>query len=288
MRLTNDTYPLNPDFPLHMNRLWLGAHHHAKEHFHWHSFYEISCVLSGDACCFADGRHFQMNPGDVAVFNADEIHGWRMKNDIELLVLTFSPELIASSPDSFDSGYLQIFNNHTAFQNRLDGSDINAALICTILKETFKEWQGSNLGRNLMLKSQLLHILILLIRYFQTPENENVSPARSRKKENLKAAVSTSHEALSSGSLFLLIVSPFFLLCCAKNTLDGALRGMRAMKCFMTATFTDIAVRILLGKPFSYLFGLAGVFWVWPTAWLIGTFLSAVFYLYHKNRLKYT
>lgn len=96
-----------------------------------------------------------------------------------------------------------------------------------------------------------------------------------------------SPEALSSGSLFLLIVSPFFLLCCAKNTLDGALRGMGAMKCFMAATFADIVIRILLGKPFSSLFGLAGVFWVWPVAWLAGTSLSAIFYLYHKYRLKY-
>lgn len=190
MRPTNDTYPLNPDFPFHMNRLWLGAHHHAKEHFHWHSFYEISCVLSGEACCFADGRLFLMNPGDIAVFNADEIHGWRMKDDIELLVLTFSPELIASSPNSFDSGYLQLFKNHTPFQNRLGGSDMNTALLRTIMKEAFKEWQSNNLGRNLMLKSQLLHILVLLIRYFQAPENENGSLAHSRKKENLKAAVS--------------------------------------------------------------------------------------------------
>ena len=45
-----------------------------------------------------------------------------------------------------------------------------------------------------MLKSQLLHILVLLIRYFQAPENENSRPALSRKKESLKAAVSFIEE----------------------------------------------------------------------------------------------
>ena len=43
MRAVDDTYPLDPALPMHMNRIWMGRHHHAREHFHWHSFYEISC-----------------------------------------------------------------------------------------------------------------------------------------------------------------------------------------------------------------------------------------------------
>ena len=168
MIATNDTYPLNPEFPMHMNQLWLGAHHHAKAHYHWHSFYEVSCILSGHACCFANGRRYDMNTGDIAVFNKDEIHGWEMENDVELLVLTFSPNLIATGDNLFDCGYLQIFEeSQDRFQNRLDARDKNTSLLRQILKDTYKEWQNDYACRNLMIKSQILHILVLLIRCFK-------------------------------------------------------------------------------------------------------------------------
>ena len=53
-----------------------------------------------------------------------------------------------------------------------------------------------------------------------------------------------SRETLETGTLFLTVAAPFFPVCCLKNTMDGALRGMGAMKCFMAATFADILVRI--------------------------------------------
>ncbi len=95
-----------------------------------------------------------------------------------------------------------------------------------------------------------------------------------------------SPEAVKAGSLFLSVVSPFFPVCCLKNTMDGTLRGMGAMRAFLAATFADILVRIFLGRPFSRLFGLEGVFWVWPGAWILGTALSLGFYLYRRRRMK--
>lgn len=95
-----------------------------------------------------------------------------------------------------------------------------------------------------------------------------------------------SRETLETGTLFLTVAAPFFPVCCLKNTMDGALRGMGAMKCFMAATFADILVRIFLGAPFSARYGLGGVFWVWPAAWCVGTALSVLFYFWQGKKIK--
>ena len=95
-----------------------------------------------------------------------------------------------------------------------------------------------------------------------------------------------SRETLETGTLFLTVAAPFFPVCCLKNTMDGALRGMGAMKCFMAATFADILVRIFLGAPFSARYGLGEVFWVWPAAWCVGTALSVLFYFWQGKKIK--
>lgn len=59
---------------------------------------------------------------------------------------------------------------------------------------------------------------------------------------------------------------------------DGALRGIGAMTPFMLATISDVVIRILFGGAFSRLFGLNGVWCIWPFAWVVGTVMSVSFY----------
>ena len=94
----DDTYPLDERFPVHMNRLWMKKYHGTDEHWHWHDFYEISYICSGTATCFVDGNDYLVHQGDIVVFNAGEIHGWNMQEDVELLVLTFSKDMIVNDP----------------------------------------------------------------------------------------------------------------------------------------------------------------------------------------------
>lgn len=94
----------------------------------------------------------------------------------------------------------------------------------------------------------------------------------------------TAH-IIAAGMGFVRVVSPFYLLVCIKIVFDGALRGVGAMTSFMVTAMSDVVVRIFCGNPFSARWGLYGVWAVWPTAWLVGTTLSAGLY-YRNTKMK--
>ena len=85
--------------------------------------------------------------------------------------------------------------------------------------------------------------------------------------------------ALDTGRAFLHIVAPFYPIVAAKLVSDGVLRGAGMMKKFMVATFTDLALRVVLALllPQAAL-GVTGVWLAWPIGWVIATVLSLVFY----------
>ncbi len=86
--------------------------------------------------------------------------------------------------------------------------------------------------------------------------------------------------ALSAGTAFLKIVSPFYFVVSVKLMADGVLRGAGAMKQFMTATFTDLVLRVILAFAFSAVpaLGSTGIWLSWPVGWTTATVVSCVFY----------
>lgn len=85
--------------------------------------------------------------------------------------------------------------------------------------------------------------------------------------------------AMDAGVAFLRIVSPFYFLIAVKLVADGTLRGAGRMKQFMAATFTDLALRVLLAELLSRTaLGSIGIWLSWPIGWVIGTALSLLFY----------
>ncbi len=86
-------------------------------------------------------------------------------------------------------------------------------------------------------------------------------------------------EALSSGVLFLKILSPFYFVVSAKLITDGILRGAGLMKQFMIATFTDLTLRVGLAYILSRtVLGSTGIWCAWPIGWSIATAVSIAFY----------
>lgn len=85
--------------------------------------------------------------------------------------------------------------------------------------------------------------------------------------------------ALMSGATFLKILSPFYCVVAAKLAVDGILRGAGQMRQFMTATFTDLVIRVVLASALSVtVLGANGIWCAWPIGWCIGTVLSLIFY----------
>ena len=84
--------------------------------------------------------------------------------------------------------------------------------------------------------------------------------------------------AMSTGTQFLCILSPFYFIVSAKLVADGILRGAGLMRQFMTATFTDLILRVVLAYVFAGFWGATGIWIAWPVGWVLGTVLSIIFY----------
>lgn len=85
-------------------------------------------------------------------------------------------------------------------------------------------------------------------------------------------------KALSIGTLFIRMITPFYAVVAIKLTVDGALRGGGEMTPFMIATMTDLVLRVALCYLLSPAFGIAGVWMAWPIGWIVGTAVSCVMY----------
>lgn len=85
--------------------------------------------------------------------------------------------------------------------------------------------------------------------------------------------------ATDTGVLFLRIVSPFYFVVAAKLVADGILRGAGLMKKFMTATFTDLFLRVALAEILARTaLGTTGIWISWPIGWTVAAIVSILFY----------
>jgi len=85
--------------------------------------------------------------------------------------------------------------------------------------------------------------------------------------------------AMVTGMTFLRILSPFYFVVSAKLVADGILRGTGRMKQFMTATFTDLILRVVLAIGLSRTtLGATGIWCAWPIGWTIAAVMSVFFY----------
>ena len=86
--------------------------------------------------------------------------------------------------------------------------------------------------------------------------------------------------AVESASLFLRIVTPFYLFASVKLMADGVLRGAGRMWSFMIATGIDLVLRCILAYLIPELSGIGyvGIWIAWPIGWLVAFTLSLIFF----------
>lgn len=92
--------------------------------------------------------------------------------------------------------------------------------------------------------------------------------------------------ALSTGVIFLRVVSPFYFVISVKLIADGVLRGAGAMKQFMVSTFTDLVLRVALAFVLSGWLESIGIWLSWPVGWSVAAVMSVLFYLGLKKEWK--
>lgn len=98
---------------------------------------------------------------------------------------------------------------------------------------------------------------------------------------------SPSKEATMTGSRFLMITAPFYLTVAVKLVTDAVLKGGAAMASFMTTTFSDLIIRVIMAYLLSPLFATEGIWWSWPIGWVVSAVLSLIFYRIGTWKPKY-
>nr|WP_295285056.1 AraC family transcriptional regulator [uncultured Blautia sp.] len=183
MRLERDNIPLDKDFPFQISEVVLTPKNSRPGTWHWHSYFEITCVLDGKGNYFVNGQEYTMEKDDVIIFNNVEPHGWNLiGDDMKLLVMIFSPEFIAEKISVFDTEYLKPFvERGSNFKNRIGREDEINPEIRVGIQEIYKEWQDRKEGYPLMIKANVLRILTMLIRSYQ---DESKSDEMLKEKKN--------------------------------------------------------------------------------------------------------
>lgn len=85
--------------------------------------------------------------------------------------------------------------------------------------------------------------------------------------------------AVRAGSVFLRVVSPFYLVIAVKIAIDGMLRGHGAMKFFTASTIADLILRVALCYALAALgAGIYAIPVAWAVGWTVACLLAAAFY----------
>lgn len=175
MQLERQNIPLNKDFPFRISEVTFSPNSKKSGSWHWHSYFEITCVLQGKANYFVNGHEYAMDENDIIIFNNVEPHGWRLLGeDIKLLVMMFSPEFVAEKTSIFDTEYLKPFvERGSNFKNRIGHEEpVNTEIRASIYK-IYQEWIDRKDGYPLMIKANVLQILTMLIRTYQDTSKSN-------------------------------------------------------------------------------------------------------------------
>ena len=96
-----------------------------------------------------------------------------------------------------------------------------------------------------------------------------------------------SGEAMATGTLFLRMVTPFYIVVSLKLICDAVLRGAESMKLFMVTTFADLLLRVMICFIADPFLGTTGLWMSWPIGWSISAAISMIFYftgIWNKTR----
>ena len=170
---------------------YLVRHHALKESenrpelFHYHDFCEITYIESGSGVYYVNGKSYEVEAGDIVIFNQEEPHGWEVRSGVmDVLVLIFLPNLLAEQTNYYAEEYFHpVFFLGSGFQNRIEAEDERNHKILVLMQEILEEAKGSESGYECVIRSDILKILILLIRYFEKKDSHYEEALAEKKKK---------------------------------------------------------------------------------------------------------
>ena len=137
MNSYQDNIRLEETFPFQINEVVLRAEDNVDDVFHWHTYFEITHILSGAGVYYANGQSFEVSGGDLIIFNSAELHGWQvLQREMRVLAMVFSADLVAGYGNLGDAEYLKPFiERGSNFKNRIGAGEPYARDIAAIMEE---------------------------------------------------------------------------------------------------------------------------------------------------------
>ena len=166
---------------------------------HHHTEIELCYVLSGSGRFKIRGTYYDIAPSAIFIFPSNEVH-WIEElceeTQLRFLDLKFEPRLVWSPQlNLFDDNCLRtLFGSKCS--NYIPPSDPLAEEIGKIMKEMHKECLSDERGYEIVVKSDLYRLLVILLRHEKFNDGE-ITPKNSENLKNIEKAIQYINSNLS-------------------------------------------------------------------------------------------
>ena len=148
---------------------------------HHHTAFEMSVCCSGEGIYQTKEARYEIKKGDVFFFGSNDAHCITDifgTEDMLLTTIQFEPRFLwAYGEHDFDIKYMNILSSESRpFPQRLEAGSEMAQIIGQSLINMKQEYLNKENGFEYMIKSELLRLLILLIRR-NSEKTENQEPS---------------------------------------------------------------------------------------------------------------
>lgn len=163
----------DPLFPIKLFETEITEHGYTLFFHHWHKEIELLYITSGKATFECNSSSFEAHPGDIVVFNSNDIHyGVSMSGNLTYLALISDLALLhGHTADVSETKYIApILQNKIYFRNHI-GKDSGISDCMAMMASELRE---RAFGFELAVKSYLYRIFTHLLRHHMSSiQNES-------------------------------------------------------------------------------------------------------------------
>jgi len=221
---------------------------------HWHKEMEICYIKQGEGKYLINGKEYTFVQGDLFIINNDEIHLCYNDHNLIMQVIIFDPSFVWSGGSNMlDYEYVRpFFKTESNFCNKIDGQSEQANFILTVLAEIEQEYTLASKGYELMIKSLLLKLMTLIIRYFTNDQGhgfqDTISPKATQHIKDVIEYIDmhykspiTLNELAVIGQMSIPYLSNSFKALSGVSPIDYTIRK-RLLEAKMVLTTTDKSI----------------------------------------------
>jgi AraC-like DNA-binding protein len=137
--------------------------------YHYHDFYEIYFIISGDVTYHANGIIYTLKPGDIILLNNKTLHRLRRSDAVsktryERMVILVDPDFIHNNSLA-GSALAECFDLEAKEKSRLLRlNKEDRAAVDVLLNKFEKAYSGNELGDNILRITSLIELLVFFNR----------------------------------------------------------------------------------------------------------------------------